>query len=368
MSEEETKDIIHENGFRGVSSGTARRSFLKSAAVVGASALFPAGAATALLGQATSPIKSPSELPKLGRIDIHGHFTPPILIETMGADELGGFAKWTPEKALEEMGTYGVAAAMTSIPPHYDLATVDKIARPANEFAAKLAKDHPGKFGIFAFLPLPHIDTTLKEIEYVYDTLKLEGVGMYTNYGDKWLGDAYFDPVFEELNRRNAIVFTHPITGDCCKDLIKGVGDGTIEWQTDTTRAIANMLFNGAAFRYPNVRMIFAHGGGTMPYLVERFRAAARAPKQKANFPNGFDAGAARFFYDTAWTSNEVAQAALSKVVPLSQIVLGTDYPARAIGDHVMGLQNCGVYTQAQLQKIERENALALFPRFKTSS
>jgi predicted TIM-barrel fold metal-dependent hydrolase len=368
MSCEEAKDILRELGFLDAFRGTSRRSFLKSAAAVGASTLLPAGAATMLMGQATSPIKTPAELPKLGRIDIHGHFTPPILIETMGAEELGGFAKWTPEKALEEMGTYGVAAAMTSIPPHYDPATVDKIARPSNEFAAKLATDHPGKFGIFAFLPLPHIDTALKEIEYVYDTLKLEGVGMYTNYGDKWLGDSYFDPVFEELNRRNAIVFTHPITANCCTNLIKNVGDGTIEWQTDTTRAIANMFFNGAATRYPNVRMIFSHGGGTMPYLVERFRAAARSPKQKANFPDGFDAAAGKYYYDTAWTSNNVAQSALSRVIPISHIVLGTDYPARPIGDHVMGMQNCGIYTQEQLQQIERENALSLFPKFKTST
>jgi 6-methylsalicylate decarboxylase len=367
MSRVEVSDRNYDIGFRGVSPPASRRDFLKSAVIAGARTLLPAGVATALMGQAASHIKTPAELPKLGRIDIHGHFTPPILIETIGADELGVFAKWTPEAALEEMNTYGVTAAMTSIPPHYDPATVDKIARPSNEFAAKLAKDHPGKFGIFAFLPLPHIDTTLKEIEYVYDTLKVEGVGMYTNYGDKWLGDAYFNPVFEELNRRNAIVFTHPITANCCKDLIAGVGDGTIEWQTDTTRAIANMFFNGAAFRYPNVRMIFSHGGGTMPYLVERFRAAARGAKVKANFPDGFDAAAAKYFYDTAWTSNNVAQSALSKVVPLSQIVLGTDYPARAIGDHVMGLQNCGVYSQDQLQKIERDNALALFPKFKTS-
>ena len=85
MSDNKTKYVKYESGFFGASAGTSRRSFLKSAAVVGTSALLPAGAATALMGQATSPIKSPSELPKLGRIDIHGHFTPPILIETMGA-------------------------------------------------------------------------------------------------------------------------------------------------------------------------------------------------------------------------------------------------------------------------------------------
>ena len=103
MSRQEPKDIMQELGFLDAFRGVSRRSFLKSAAAVGASTLLPAGAATMLMGQATSPIKSPTELPKLARIDIHGHFTPPILIETMGAEELGGFAKWTPEKALEEM-------------------------------------------------------------------------------------------------------------------------------------------------------------------------------------------------------------------------------------------------------------------------
>jgi predicted TIM-barrel fold metal-dependent hydrolase len=304
-------------------------------------------------------------LPKIARIDIHGHFTPPILLQTMSAEELGGFAKWTPEIALKTMEEAGIASAMTSIPPHYDPATVDRVARPANDYAARFSADHPGKFGIFAFLPMPHVDATLKEIEYVYDTLKLEGVGMYTNYGDKWLGDPIFNPVFEELNRRKAIVFTHPITADCCKNLLPGVGDGTIEWQTDTTRAIASMLFSGTAMRYPNVRMIFSHGGGTMPYLVERFRAAARGQKFAAQFPEGFDAAAAKFYYDTAWTSNNVAMGALSKVVPISQIVLGTDYPARTMMDHVRGLSDCKVFDDKQLQLIERENALALFPKFK---
>jgi 6-methylsalicylate decarboxylase len=344
--------------------GASRREFLKSVAAVGAGAMLPTSGLLAQTGSLAAGSSVPG--PKIARIDIHGHFTPPILIQTMSPEELGGFAKWTPEIALKTMDEAGIASAMTSIPPHYDPNTVDRIARPANEYAARFAADHPGKFGIFAFLPMPHVDVTLKEIEYLYDTLKLDGVGMYTNYGDKWLGDAAFNPVFEELNRRKAVVFTHPITADCCKNLLKNVGDGTIEWQTDTTRCIANMLFSGAAARYPNVRMVFAHGGGTMPYLVERFRAAARGPKFKDQFPQGFDGAAAKFYYDTAWTSNPVAMGALSKVVPISQIVLGTDYPARAMMDHVKGLAECGVFNDNQLQQIERENALTLFPKFKT--
>jgi hypothetical protein len=98
---------------------------------------------------------------------------------------------------------------------------------------------------------------------------------------------------------------------------------------------------------------------------VERFTAAARNPKFKELFPQGFAGAAARMFYDTAWTANPVAMAALRKVVPLSQIVLGTDYPARTVGDHIKGLQDCGVFSATELEQIERGNALALFPRFK---
>ena len=337
--------------------GRSRRDFLRLVAAAGAGAVLPVGALVAQVGAQGAG-------PKGGRIDVHGHFTSPKLIELVGRQELGGFAAWTPEKALATMDEFQVATAMISVPPHYDPATVDQAARPTNDYGARVVQDHPGRFGLMAFLPMPHVDLTLREIEYAYDTLKADGVAMFTNYGDKWVGDAAFNPVFEELNRRNAIVFTHPITADCCKSLIPNVGDGTIEWQTDTTRAIASMLFGGAASRYPNVRMIFSHGGGTMPYLVERFTAAARNPRFAQQFPEGFAGAAAKMFYDTAWTSNPVAMGALRKVVPLSQIVFGTDYPARTIGDHVKGLQESGVFSAQELDQIERANPLTLFPRF----
>ena len=208
---------------------------------------------------------------------------------------------------------------------------------------------------------MPHVDATLREIEYAFDTLKLDGVGVYTNYGDKWLGDPMFNPVFEELNRRKAIVFSHPISLGPSQFAQLLTGDGAIQEQTDTTRAIANMIFGGAAERYPNVRMIFAHGGGTMPYLIERFTSMAKGQKFAELLPQGFSGAAGKFYYDTAWTSNAVAMGALIKVVPLSQIMLGSDYPARTIADHVKGLKECGIFTDQQLDQVERQNALALF-------
>ena len=352
-------DLNQENSVSPCTSGTARRAFLKSVAALGVSAMLPE---TGLIAQGTSSTSAP----KNGRIDVHNHLTPPILLQTLGAEALGGFAKWTPEKALEALEESGVSTAMASVPPHYDPSTVDRIARGCNEYAARLAADHPGRFGVFAFLPMPHVDVTLREIEYAFDTLKADGVGLYTNYGDKWLGDPAFNLVFEELNRRKAVVFTHPITANCCKDLISGINDGAIEWQTDTTRAIAQMIFGGAQERYPNVRVIFSHGGGTMPFLIERFTTMAKSPKFAAKFPQGFGGAAAKFYYDTAQVSNPPAMSALTKVVPMSQILFGTDYPARSIADHVKGLKECGVLGAQDLQKIDRENALALMPQFST--
>lgn len=318
------------------------------------------------VAEALAQTKSSAPASKGTRIDVHGHFSPPNLFPAMLAQGRQNFADWTPEKALEAMDESGVASAMTSVPPHFDPDTVERDARPANEFAARFLADHRERFGVFAFLPMPHVDATLREIEYALDTLKLDGVGVYTNYGDKWLGDAMFNAVFEELNRRKAIVFSHPISLGPSQFAQLLSADGAIQEQTDTTRAIANMIFGGAAERYPNVKMIFAHGGGTMPYLIERFTSLAKGQKYAQLLPQGFSGAASRFYYDTAWTSNPVAMGALTKVVPLSQIMLGTDYPARTIADHVKGLKECGVFTDRQLEQIERENALALFPRFKT--
>ena len=342
--------------------GASRRDFLKSVAVAGAGALLPA---SELLAQVASPAARLQ-----GRIDVHHHIVPPSLLQALGPQRLaGGSAAWTPAKALEEMDQGGVSSGMSSIAPagdpFSDPSTAVRLARECNEYSARLAADHPGRFGVFAALPLPNIDASLKELAYAFDTLKADGLGLFTVYGNKWLGDPIFNPVFEELNRRNAVVYTHPNTADCCRNLLPGVGDGSIEWGTDTTRAITLMIFGGAAARYPNVRMIFSHGGGTMPFLVERFVGMANSAQNKPKFPQGFGGAAGKFYYDTAQVANPAAMSALSKVVPISQIVFGTDYPFRTPAEHVKGLKECGVFSARDLQRIDRENALPLLPRFK---
>jgi predicted TIM-barrel fold metal-dependent hydrolase len=341
---------------------TSRREFLAAAGAAGAGALL---ARNRLLGQTRSGTGSATSV----RIDIHHHVVPPVLLEALGAQRLGGAAKWTVTQALDEMEKAGVSAGISSIAPagdpFSDPSTAARLCHECNEYEARLATDHPRRFGVFAALPLANVDASLREIEYAFDTLKADGIALFTSYGDKWLGDPAFNAVFEELNRRGAVVYTHPITAKCCGNLLPNVGDGAIEWGTDTTRAITQIIFGGAAERYPKIRMIFSHGGGTMPFLVERFTQMARSPQFAPKFPRGFSDAAGKFYYDTAQVANPAAMSALSKVVPISQIVFGTDFPFRTATDHVKGLKDCGVFSAKDLEAID-QNALTLLPRFRT--
>ena len=195
---------------------------------------------------------------------------------------------WTAEKSLADMDQAGIAVAMLSVTqPGVNFTSGEaarKLVRECNEYAAKLIADHPGRFGGFAMLPLTDIDGSLKEIAYALDTLKLDGIGLLTNYHDKWLGDPAFLPVMEELNRRKVVVYTHPATADCCVNLVRTEPPGMVEWGTDTTRTIGDIVFSGNAQKFRDIRWIFSHAGGTMPFLIERFvRHPLLDPKAKAD-------------------------------------------------------------------------------------
>jgi predicted TIM-barrel fold metal-dependent hydrolase len=341
-----------------------RRRFLAGLAALGAGALIPGG-------------KSAAQAPGAGagtphRIDVHHHIAPPRYIaELTPKQPLQPVSRnWTPARSVEDMDKAGVATAITSITTpgvwFGDDAAAGRLARECNEYAAKLVADFPGRFGVFAVMPLPDVEGTLREIAHALDVLKTDGIGLFTSYGDKWLGDPAFTPVMEELNRRQTVPYTHPTAANCCRNLVPDVPPAVIEYGTDTTRTIASVLFSGTAARFPDVRFIFSHAGGTMPFLTERFTRLPLANKDlEPRVPKGVVYELRKFHYDVAQAAHPMALASLLKLVPVSQVLFGTDFPFRAALDHVKGLTDYG-FSASDLRAIDRENAVRLLPRLKS--
>jgi len=223
------------------------------------------------------------------QIDVHHHVAAPEYVADLKARKqnpnMQVFFAHTPTKSIEDMDRGGTATSLLSVNNVWigDDARAVKLARQCNDFSAKLVADHRGRFAMWGCLPMPVIDGSLKEIEYALDVLKADGIGMMTSYGDdKWLGDLIFLPVMEELNRRKAVVFVHPTAPNCCVNMVPGIPDPAIEFGTDTTRTIASLLFGGTLKRCPDIRFIFSHAGGTMPFLYQLRGAGQGARRQVA--------------------------------------------------------------------------------------
>ncbi len=306
------------------------------------------------------------------RVDIHHHFAPPAWIAEVKGRPLLQAANttWTPAQSIDDMDRGGVATAVISItnPGLWfgDAAATQRVARACNDYGARLVQDHPRRFGLFAAMPLPNVDATLREIEYAYDTLKADGVGLFTSYGDTWLGHPTYRPVMEELNRRKAVVHVHPTAANCCRNLdyAPGIGPGSIEYGTDTTRAVIGVAFSGDAARFPDIRFIWSHAGGSVPFLAGRIDRASRSAKDR--LPNGFLAAAAAFSYDLAGATNEGAIASLLRLVTPSRVLFGTDFPPGGTSvDVARELAALNMFTADDLRLIERDNALRLLPRLR---
>jgi predicted TIM-barrel fold metal-dependent hydrolase len=391
---DKSKDL-QDQSLIGVSS---RRAFLGGIGAAGLASLFPRFAEA----QGGGP----------RRIDVHHHFTPPAYLEytrtyNVGAAGAGGrggaaaagagrgpttpealggrggsaYPGWKLEEDLDDMDKFGTQTAILSLTTpglwFGPQGPQRKVIRESNEFAARLGVDHKGRFGSFASIYPPDTDGALKEAAYAFDTLKADGIALYSDYRDRWLGHASFDPVYEELNRRNAVVYVHPIEAACCMNLVQDVGDTVIEYGADTTRTIASLIYSGSTTKFPNIRWIFSHGGGMMPYVIERFLGGSAAElvpgittkgqgnNPPAKVPGGVLKELQKMHYDTAQASNPVAMRALRTVVPVTQIMFGTDYWYRTAGETGKGLTTSKVFNEAELKMIDRGNVERILPKYK---
>jgi 6-methylsalicylate decarboxylase len=364
-----TLEADRQNG--AANPGPDRREFLKYLATVGAGALLPAHA---FLTQG----RLPDTDTRPDRIDVHHHILPPPymlrardrILEVSDRDH-SALLNWSPARAVEEMDRAGISTAMTSLSlPGIWFGGVDaarSLARACNEYAAQMMKDYPGRFGLFAAVPLPDTEGALKEIAYAFDILKADGIGLVSNYDDKWPGDPAFATVFEELNRRKAVVFIHPTAPSCCSHLMPGVAASTMEFLFDTTRAIVSLLVNGTFSRFPDIRFIFCHAGGTLPMVAARTKAFVERHKEVADrIPNGVPAELKKLYYDVANSTNPSSMAAVMNLVPTSQLLFGSDFPYVPCALTSNGLDHFGL-SRSDLQSVNRGNALRLFPRLNST-
>jgi predicted TIM-barrel fold metal-dependent hydrolase len=306
------------------------------------------------------------------RIDIHHHFLPPAhmaqesrRVKNAHATPQERLANWSPQQALDVMDEAGISFAIASISTpgvwFGDPAEAMDLARDWNDYAAAQAHAHPTRFGFLATLPLPAQEHSLREIERVFGGLHADGVALFTNYLGKYPGDPAFAPVLDELNRRAAIVYFHP-TFPAYGDTVPGVMPHVMEFAFETARAILSLLVSGALARYPRIRWIFSHAGGALPVLVDRMERLLERPETAQAIPHGVRAALRELHFDIAGASSNVALAALRAVVPVSQILYGSDMPFVSPQKGIASLESAGLTVQER-SAIECGNALRLVPR-----
>ncbi|MGH6771132.1 MAG: amidohydrolase family protein [Xanthobacteraceae bacterium] len=371
--EQATTNLAHDCGISFCGCGT-RRTFLRSIAAIGAGSAL---AIPAIWTQGPALAKSAASA-KPHRIDVHHHMFPPFVQELWKKSNVRTapvVMRWTVDATLDQMNRAGVATTILSVLasggfniPKLSVAEHRRLARMANDYAVKLRSEHSGRFGIFAFVPMPDIDGTLKEIEYALDVIKADGIGLSTSYGNRFLGDPDYRTVMEELNRRKAVVYVHPSRPECCDRRKPNVPGSSTEYPQDTKRTVMSLLFSGTFTRTRDIRWIFSHVGAAVPLLAGRVNSLAKIQLKNAAqvLPDGIDFELKRLHYETANVAHTPNMAALLKYVSASQVLFGTDYPYVAVVENAADLMKAGL-SQDQIKAIDNENAIRLMPQLRSA-
>jgi aminocarboxymuconate-semialdehyde decarboxylase len=252
-----------------------------------------------------------------------------------------------------------------------DDARARSLARRCNELAAELITQHPGRLGGFACLPLPDVDGSFTELSYALDVLKLDGVVLFSNARGLYLGDSRFDAIFQELERRQVVAFVHPTASPDPTAHALGLPDSLIDFTADTTRAVAKLHYSNTFARTPNVKYIFSHAGGTVPYLATRFGIV----DEMGVIPDQAHRGTAadtfrRLYWDTALSWHDPVLEMLRAVVGIDRVLYGSDFPYLRRDLAVAGRQQLAqskALNDAERRKVLGETAMTLFPRLARS-
>ena len=307
------------------------------------------------------------------RIDTHHHVVPPdyaAWLRSRGM-EAGGLPipDWSVEAAQALMDARGVETAILSVSTpgvHLgDDAEARALARDVNEFAADVVRNQPRRFGFFATLCLPDVRGSLEELGHVFDTLHADGVVLLANSRGVYLGAKEFDPLFEELDRRKAVVFVHPSIPPGLEPL-SGIPAFVADFLLDTTRAAILLARSGTLERYPDLKIILSHAGGFLPYAAHRVCAAAWPT---GNPLDGF-AQLQRFYFDIALSGSPTALPSLLAFAAPGHVTFGSDFPYAPppVVAAFTGMYESFALDDAQRRSIDRGAAEDLLPRLRGGS
>ncbi len=297
------------------------------------------------------------------RVDVHHHVVPPQFADDSMPIKLPDI-----DVQLRSMDRWHIQTAVTSLTPRVLLKNRHQLgdaARTCNEFQAQMVREHPARFGAFALLPLPDVDAALEEISYALDVLRLDGVGMFSSVTDTYLGNPLFDPVFDELNRRKAVVFIHPTHCEAAEHTGLRAPPFVVEYVFDTTRAIVNLIFTGTLKRCPDIRFIVAHGGGTVPFLAQRI--SMLEGHRHAKGVTDVLPTLRSLYYEIASTTAQFALRSLQEVADPTHILWGSDLPfvyGERLQEEVDHWEAYDGFDATARLNVEQLNAVKLFPRF----
>jgi len=315
------------------------------------------------------------------RIDIHTHAMSADVAATLAArgfKPTGGYkisVQWTPEAALAYMDRHGIAAQVVSMPMAFVGADADpafgtRTCRMINDAHADLIAKHPGRFGAFASLPADGPDQALAELAHALDELGLDGVVLTSNVAGHYFGDPFLEPVMAELERRQVPVFVHPVDSTCIDVLGFGRPSSIVEFPFDTARNITTGLYSGFFLRHSRLRLILAHCGGALPTLAWRIgehTVMGRGPDDADIDPTHVAEVLHGLYYETALAGSGNSLLPTLEVTTADHILFGTDWPAApesTVVRNIANLTNFDGFTADELRRVERANALRLFPRF----
>jgi len=316
----------------------------------------------------------------MSTIDVHSHVLPDIYLDALqkaGVTTIDGFPTpdWSLEAHLKMMNSHDIQACVLSLSsPGLEFAEPDlavALARTINIQFSEIIREHPARFGAFALLPLPNVDASLEEIAYALDVLKLDGVGLFTNYEGTYLGEPRFAPILDELHRRRAVAFVHPTKPVGSDRLTLGYPAPMLEYPFDTTRMMLSLLDTDTIERCSHVSFILCHGGGALPLLLPRI-GPLMLVKKCGNKLSALinmmrvERQVQSCFFDLTAATSPAYLASLKEMHDSGKLLMGFDFPFMPPGviskakDGVSGFEG---FSGKEKSAIDQTNAQALFPR-----